>query len=187
MTLLLSALMPTARFVCVEAQAVSADLARRNVVLNGLTGRVEVVEGDLREFEPDRSFDLVTGTPPFMPLGSGILPRDGQRAAARFELRGGIEGYVTTAARAVSDLGAVAMLMDASQDARCRAAFERSGLHLQSVLTVVPRAGQPPRYRGYVGTRARGDAAERTIVVRDSDGTLSVQYQALRRTLRLES
>ena len=33
-------------------------------------------------------FKLVAGAPPFMPVGSGILPSDPQRAAGRFELRG---------------------------------------------------------------------------------------------------
>ena len=185
-TLLLSSLLPEARFVCVEAQAVSADLARRNMALNGLAGRVEVVEADLRTYEGPADFDLVTGTPPFMPLGSGLLPRDPQRAAGRFELRGGIEAYLATAARELGPGGAVAMLMDAAQDRRCLAAFEGVGLSLSALLVVFPRLGQQPRYRGYVGAAASGSLRREELVVRDGDGAFTGDMMELRRFLRVE-
>ncbi len=186
-TLLLSALLPEASFVCVEAQSVSADLARRNMALNGLAGRVEVVEADLRSYEGPADFDLVTGTPPFMPLGSGLLPRDPQRAAGRFELRGGIEAYLATAARELGAGGAVAMLMDAAQDSRCLAAFEGAGLSLSTLLVVSPRLGQQPRYRGYLAEAASGSLRREELVVRDGTGGFTGDMMALRRFLGVEA
>ena len=46
-TLLLSQVLD-ARFECIEAQEVSAQLARRNLALNGLDGVARVRQGDLR-------------------------------------------------------------------------------------------------------------------------------------------
>ncbi len=182
-TLLLSSLLPDdATFVCVEAQAVSADLARRNVALNGLEDRVEVLEADLRDYEPDEAFDVVTGTPPFMPVGSGVVPQDEQRAYARFEFRGGIEAYLAVAGDAG---GVVSLVMDAEQDERCRRAFRDAGVHLSATTTVIPRAGRPPRYRCYLGRAPLVD--DLTIVVRDEEGEPTPQWRAIRRELQVEA
>ena len=50
------------------------------------------VHKDFREFirpeDEDRGFPLVTGSPPYFPIGTGVLPADAQRRACRFEARG---------------------------------------------------------------------------------------------------
>jgi len=180
-TLLLSDLLPEATFVSVEAQAVSAALAERNMALNGLTGRVDVVCSDFRDLQVSPEFDLVTGTPPFMPVGTGVLPADPQRAAGRFELRGGIEDYVATGARALAERGAVCTLMDAAQDGRCRAAYEAAGLAIERALVVHPGRGKGPRYRGYVGGHGSAEAGVESLHVRDDAGEITAAYAALRR------
>ncbi len=178
-TLLLSRVL-AARFVLVEAQAASAALARRNLAENDLVDRARVERADLRELPLEPEYDLVTGTPPFMPLGSGILPRDPQRAAGRFELRGGIEAYAACASRALAPGGRASMLMDGAQDERVRSAFADAGLHLRSVLVVRPRPDRRPRFRGYVAAREPGPEAETTLVVRRADGAYTPAMQALR-------
>jgi tRNA1Val (adenine37-N6)-methyltransferase len=186
-TLLLSQRLPGATFVCVEYQPISAALARRNLALNGLEARARVAEGDLRDFEHEPVFDLATGTPPFMPVGSGLLAKDPQRAAARFELAGGIEAYLATAARLLAEHGLVSLLMDGDQDARCLRAFDAVGLHLHRTLVVFPRAGRSARYRGYVGGRRPAERIARDeLTIRDEDGQLTDPMRAVRRELELD-
>ncbi|MEE2828513.1 MAG: methyltransferase domain-containing protein [Myxococcota bacterium] len=187
-TLLLSELLPQAQFVSVEVQPVSADLARRNIRLNRLEARVDLVEGDLRALDLPMRFDLVTGTPPFIPPGSGVLPRDPQRAAARFELRGGIEDYLVAARRHLAPGGVVSLLMDAYQDDRCVAAFDEAGLALHSVTLALPRVGQPPRFRGYVGgVEEGGPTRHSTLTVREADGSYTAEMLELRRQIGFEA
>lgn len=95
---------PAAHLTMVEAQEVSHQLARRTIVTNGLETRVEARHGDLRDpgVVPEAdAFDLVTGSPPYIPLGKGVVSPVAQRAACRMELRGSILDYAQTAARAV--------------------------------------------------------------------------------------
>src|SRR5687768_16487486 len=69
-------LAPEATMIGLEAQEVSADLARRTVSLNGLESRVKVLDGDLRNpaaLPAGATFPLVTGSPPYLPLGTGKL------------------------------------------------------------------------------------------------------------------
>eukprot|EP00232_Nephroselmis_pyriformis_P017083 CAMPEP_0182888498 /NCGR_PEP_ID=MMETSP0034_2-20130328/21458_1 /TAXON_ID=156128 /ORGANISM="Nephroselmis pyriformis, Strain CCMP717" /LENGTH=274 /DNA_ID=CAMNT_0025021929 /DNA_START=83 /DNA_END=903 /DNA_ORIENTATION=+ len=147
-TLLMSQVMPETRFVGIEIQPVSADLCRRNFSLNGLEARAECLEMDLRSVvdSPHPScaggFDVVTGTPPFKPVGSGTLPRDPQRQVSRFEFNGGVEEYCSVAARLVKPGGKVCMVMDANQDGRVRKAFAAAGLRVESTATVYSKPGQ---------------------------------------------
>lgn len=196
-TLLLSTLLPEASFIGVEAQAISADLARRNLRLNRLDERARIVEGDLRQQRPEdlvpagtAGFDLITGTPPFMPLGSGVASRDPQRYAARFETRGGIEAYAEAAAALLAPGGRASFLMDAGQDARCQRAVDGAGLALCRMLVFTPREGLKPRFRGYVALRAEEAPPVAPEVepfcVRDRAGIYTASMKDLRALLQVD-
>ena len=93
--------LPGARLVTVEAQAVSVALARRSAAYNGLSDRVEIREGDFRDpgvLQASERFDLVLGSPPYFPVGTGVEGDHPQKVACRFELRGDISDYARVAA-----------------------------------------------------------------------------------------
>lgn len=67
----------------------AASLAWENMALNNLTDRSEIITGDIRDHRDlfrAGSFDLLVCNPPYFPQGSGALPPDADRAAARSEL-----------------------------------------------------------------------------------------------------
>lgn len=72
-----------------EIQEESADMARRSVQLNGLTGKIDIVTGDIKEagrLFPAASFDVVTCNPPYMIGQHGLTNPDAPKAIARHEL-----------------------------------------------------------------------------------------------------
>ncbi|MCK7525153.1 MAG: methyltransferase [Ignavibacteriales bacterium] len=87
---LLLSVKPFRRITALEIQAGLADLARRNVALNGLGGRIEVVEADFRTYEPGRTFDLIFSNPPYIRKTAGFLSASAEKSAAKHELHGGI-------------------------------------------------------------------------------------------------
>jgi len=186
--LMLSQGLERASIVAVEVQQASFELLVRNVAANGLGGRIEPVLGDLRSVSLfGGPFALITGTPPFMPLGSGVLPRDPQRAAARFELHGGVEDYCEAAARHLAPGGLVSLVMDAARPGRYRAAFAAAGLRLRRVIRVLPRRGRPPTYLVCQGDDG-GDPAgvqESSLIVRTPEGAWTSEFEAVRRRLDL--
>src|SRR4029434_10548229 len=94
--------LPTVRHLTmVEVQALSHALACRTVAYNGLVGRVTLHHQDLRDWSGG-AFDLVTASPPYLPVGQGVQPEHPQKAAARFELHGDIFDYCQAAARSLS-------------------------------------------------------------------------------------
>jgi tRNA1Val (adenine37-N6)-methyltransferase len=66
----------------------AAEIARENMQENGLCERSSIITGDVRAcrklFQPG-SFDFAVSNPPYFASGSGLVPSDTSRAAARTE------------------------------------------------------------------------------------------------------
>lgn len=178
-----------ARGFGIEAQDVSIDLARRNVRENGLEARVRLLHGDLREVTrewPHGPHDLVTGTPPYLPLGTATASPDPQRAAARLELRGGVEDYLAAAARVVSPEGVVVVCADGRAPERVIGGAAAAGLVPVRRLDVVPRAGRAVLFSVWTCARAtRGTIDHVEVVMRDEAGERTEASRAMRRTFGL--
>ena len=72
-----------------EIQADSADMASRSVELNGLSDKIDIVTGDIREADhifQSASFDCITCNPPYMIGKHGITNPDAPKAIARHEI-----------------------------------------------------------------------------------------------------
>lgn len=82
-----------------EAQPEYAALARRNVLLNGISDSVNVLESDIRELPRGMLFDAVVSNPPYMKVSSGKAAADGGRNRSRHETRGGISEFCAAAAQ----------------------------------------------------------------------------------------
>jgi tRNA1(Val) A37 N6-methylase TrmN6 len=186
--LMLAGVNRIATVTAVEVQDVSYELLVRNVAENGLAGRVTPIHADLRTVDlGGQRFDLVTGSPPYLRPGAGVVPRDAQRAAARFELRGGIEAYCTAAARWLAPEGSAVLLMDGAQDGRSRHAAAEASLVPIQRLTIYPRPSAPPRFIVYQLRRPSNSRSceERSLTIRDEKGRWTTEYTAVRRTLDL--
>ncbi len=187
--LLLLQRLPDCTVVGVEAEPVSHDLAVRNRLLNGFTERWTPRLGDLRDptvLAGEEPFDLITGAPPFMPMGAGTMPQDPLRAAGRFELRGGVSDYIATAARHLSASGLVVILMDGLGRERAEAAFETAGLGLRRLVNVRPFPDGQPTYRILTAHRGKGDVVETTLDLRPGEGAAySAEFDAIRREMNL--
>ncbi len=72
-----------------EIQPDSADMASRSVALNGLSERIDIVTGDIKEADhifKSASFDCITCNPPYMIGQHGIVNPNAPKAIARHEL-----------------------------------------------------------------------------------------------------
>jgi tRNA1Val (adenine37-N6)-methyltransferase len=103
----------SAQIVGVELQDEMAALAGRNVALNGLGGRVEIICGDIlsmRSRFPASTFDLVVANPPYRRKGSGrISPKSG-RDRARHESSATLVDFLETAKYLVTPGGKIAFI-----------------------------------------------------------------------------
>lgn len=97
----------------VEIQPRLAELAARNVRMNGLEGQIRIECADLKHFHLQAghgAFDLVTVNPPYLPAGSGEPKLNPHMAAARHELLASLPDVALAASRLVKSGGKVAMV-----------------------------------------------------------------------------
>ena len=85
-----------------EIQPDSADMARRSVLLNGLSEKIDIVQGDIREAAeifPAASFDVVTCNPPYITDGHGLINPEAPMAIARHEVKCSFADVAAAAAK----------------------------------------------------------------------------------------
>jgi tRNA1Val (adenine37-N6)-methyltransferase len=172
---------PAASLLGIEAQPMSAGLARRSIAWNGAEGRCEVRDGDFREVVVGETFDLVTGTPPYFPRGTGTESDADQRGPCRFEFRGGVEAYCARAAALLKPGAPFVGCAPTVQRERVLAAVKEAGLQLDRWRDVVPRAGKAPLFSVFA-LRAQVSATivEPPLVVRDRQSRRTEEFVALR-------
>jgi tRNA1Val (adenine37-N6)-methyltransferase len=183
-----------AEFVTVEAQEASVALARKSIAFNGLRERYEIRQGDFRDpgvLRVDEQFDLVLGSPPYFPLGSGVEGDHPQKVACRFEVRGTVKNYCEVAARHLASGGVfncVFPVNPSEQRARVIEGAREAGLVVVRERPVVLREGEPPLLGVFVMMRA-GDLPpgfrksgweEPALVIRKSDGSIHPEYSAVK-------
>lgn len=186
--------LPAARIVTVEAQEESVRLARKSARWNGVEDRFEIRLGDFREtgvLRPEEKFDLVLGSPPYFPPGSGVEGDHPQKVACRFELRGSIADYAAVAARHLERGGVFACVFPIApdeQEARVAEAARAAGLVSLRRRAVVLREGERPLLGLFLLMRAE-DLPEamrvRTwheppLIIRAHDGTVHPEYAAVK-------
>ncbi len=115
---------PTLAITGLELDPEIADLARRNLAENGLTG--EILTGDLRSAVPALpvgGFDLVISNPPWFPVGSGD-----SGGAARMEHACTLDQLCAVAGRLLKNGGRFALVHRPDRLADLIAALRQSGL-----------------------------------------------------------
>ncbi len=84
----------------VEIQKPVSDLAQRNVILNGLEGRIKICNCDIKDCWKhigQGSFDSVTCNPPYIKQNGGILNPSDIKAVSRHELLCSLEDVISAA------------------------------------------------------------------------------------------
>ncbi len=176
---------PSATLTAVEAQDVSFALLERNVAMNALEKRVRAVHGDLRDVRfAGETFDLVTGSPPYFDVNDGIVPKDSQKAHARFELRGDVRDYCAAARAAMAAEARFVFCFPTAQRKRAERACDEARLPIVTARDVVPRRGAPALFSLFCCRRAEDPGPafveEPTYFVRDEHGAQTAEHAAAR-------
>jgi len=178
---------------------VSHHLAKKSVRVNRLAHRVHAYLMDLRELHddagkakiqrPGQGFELVTGSPPYLPEGSAVLSKHSQKAHCRVELRGSIYDYCAAAVELLAPDGRFVYVM-AAQDERTEDAPVRNGLVIVERYDFVFKEGRPPHI--CVCTCARQQDVQtpferlhKVMVLRDANGRRTPAYRAFQEFMQL--
>jgi tRNA1Val (adenine37-N6)-methyltransferase len=183
--------LPGARFVTIEAQEESVNLAMKSARYNGLEARYEIRQGDFRDpamLGEHEQFELVLGSPPYFPLGSGVEGDHPQKIACRFELRGDIADYCAVALKHLALGGFFACVFPNEQLERVAAAARKAGLSIVRRRPVILREGNEPLLDLFGMMRAdhlppafrEQTWVEPPLIIRRQDGQVHPEYAAVK-------
>lgn len=117
-----------ANFHVVEIQPAMAERAVRSIALNGLEGRVKVLEADINhipQFMPRGCADLVVSNPPFWKKGEGKVSSSQEEAIARHELQLTLEELVQNGVYLLKQGGKMAIIHRADRLEEAMDVFRR--------------------------------------------------------------
>lgn len=165
-------------FTGLEIQEEMAEMAGRSVRLNGLTGRVEIVTGDIREASRlfrGASFDVVTCNPPYIPSSHGLQNPSDVKAIARHEILCTLEDVIREAARCLRPGGRFAMVHRPHRLAEIFAQMERYRLQPKRMKLVHPALNREANMVLLEGVRGGGAwlQVEKPLIVYREPGVYS--------------
>ena len=165
-----------------EIVSEAAERARENMALNDLTDRSEIITGDIRDHRAlfhAGSFDLVVCNPPYFPQGSGALPRDSDRAAARSELLCTLPELCAAAAFLLCTGGRASFVHRPERLSELLVCLTAAGLEPKR-LRLVCRDAQAAPSLALVEARRGGKpglTVEPSLYLYDPDGSESDEYK----------
>ena len=184
LTLLLLARSEKLHMTGLELLPSAAAAAEENLRENGLEGRGEIVCGDIRavrELFRAGSADLVVANPPFFPLGSGALPPDPERAAARAERCCTLDELCAAAAWLCRTGGRFCLVHRPERLSEIFVAMSARGLEPKRLRLVCARSGAAPSLALIEGRRgaARGLSVEPALLLEDGSGGESAELRRI--------
>jgi tRNA1(Val) A37 N6-methylase TrmN6 len=143
---LLLSLKPWKHITCLEIQPSLADLARRNVALNQLEGKITVVEADIRDYRPGKKFDVIFSNPPYFRLRSGWLGRCEERALARHEISVRASEVMEKMVEWLKPEGRGYLIYPINRYKEIMELLARHGLKTWRLRLVFSKVDRPPRF-----------------------------------------
>lgn len=145
--ILMEARTKAASFIGLEIQEESADMARRSVALNGLSEKIEIVTGDIKEASARfgaASFDVVTSNPPYMTGSHGLTNPEEAKAIARHEVLCTLDDVVREASRLLVPGGHFYMVHRPFRLAEIFAAMQKYHVEPKRMRLVYPYVDREP-------------------------------------------
>ena len=169
-----------------ELSGQSAQTARENLAANALDGRSEIVCGDIRAARSlfrCGSFALVVANPPYYPVGSGALPQDPARAAARGELSCTLDELCGAAAYLCRSGGRFCLVHKPERLSEAFCCMSAQGLEPKRLRLVCAEVGRGPSLVLIEGRRGAqpGLAIEPSLFLREADGAESAEVRRIYR------
>ncbi len=162
----------------------AAAAARENAARNGLSARMTVREGDIRQTRAlfrTGSFSLAVSNPPYFPAGSGGLPPDPKRAAARSEESCSLEELCGAAAWLLRTGGSFFLVHRPERLSELCVRLSERGLEPKRLRFVCSRAESAPSLLLLEARRGGrpGLTVEPPLILRDPDGGDSAELRRI--------
>jgi len=140
--LLLAKKYPAAKVSLFELQERLSTLAKKNITLNSLGDRVNVVKADIREMKPSGTdsgmdcFNIAVSNPPFRKPKTGLISPEEERAIARHEIRLKLPELIHTVQRLLCSKGRFFLIYHPERLTELVASLKERGLEVKRLRFV---------------------------------------------------
>jgi len=163
------------KIIGVEVQEEVAKLAQRNITLNNLEKRVEILHANVKDLDKHFSqdtFDAIISNPPYMKSDSGIMNENKQKRIARHEIEANLEDFVRMSFYLLKDKRPLYMIYRTERLVDLIACFRQYKIEPKELCMIQSKIGQAPQLflikgikNGGVGLRMK-----EPIIVYDEKG-----------------
>lgn len=159
-----------------EIQEESADMAGRSVAMNGLSGTIDIVTGDIKEADilfKSASFDCITCNPPYMIERHGLTNPEAPKAIARHEILCTLDDVVRVTAKLLKPGGHFFMVHRPFRLAEIMTTMSQYRLEPKRLQLVYPYVDKEPNMvliEAVRGGRPRM-TVEKPLIIFESPGT----------------
>lgn len=177
---LLLTVRPLAHITAIEIQETLADLAGRNVGINGMDEKITIINGDFKTYHRRKKFDIVFSNPPYIRKTSGYLSATAEKSFAKHELKCDILEVMHTTARLLKKDGRAYFIYPSQRQTDLREAAEKHGLRLYALRFVHPRKqAAANRFLAECGFVAREARVLPPLVLYDDRGKLTSEARKI--------
>ena len=174
--IILAYMHPLSHITGVEINEGAYNIAMKNISLNGLHERSEVILGDIRDhrsFLKAGEFDLVVSNPPYFPLGSGRAAKKESMVAARDDRTCTISQLCAAASYITKWGGRFALVHRPERLSDVMCAMASSGIEPKILRFVQHKAGSAPNLFLLEGKRGgkSGLTVMPPLIMTNDDGT----------------
>lgn len=176
------------RFLGLELNPVTLDMARRSAILNGRQSHVHFDECDIRTIKSSggsiikpAAFKLVTVNPPYMPAGHGLTGKNDALTSARHETTCSLDDVCAAAEYALAPLGKLCMVHRPFRLADIFRSLSAHHLEPKRLRMVQPAADKKPNMvliEAVRGGRPRL-SVEKTLIIYEKPGTYTEEVRSL--------
>jgi len=176
------------RILGVEIQEGLFSIAVRNISLNSLDDRVEIIRGDVRQpasFCAPQSFSVAVFNPPYRRIRSGRINPDSEKAAARHEIFGTAGDFVDAAARALRTGGRMYAIYPSTRMVELIWKMKSARMEPKKLRPVYSRQGSPAVFVLVEGVKEGGEELEMMppLVIYDEKGEYTGEMREIFRCL----
>jgi tRNA1Val (adenine37-N6)-methyltransferase len=143
---LLLSIKPFLHITAVEIQESLVELAWRNVRLNHLENRIQVVHTDFLDFSPKHKFDVIFSNPPYIKAQTGRLSTTPEKLIAKHEVKCDILGIMKKTAELLRKKGRAYFIFTAKRIPEFNQVVAEGGLRVKTNRLVYPRKGASPNF-----------------------------------------
>lgn len=173
--LLLSAKTKAQKIWGVEIQEDVANLAKRNIKLNHLEDRVEILQANVKKLDQyfsQDTFDAVISNPPYMKADKGLMNENRQKRIARHEMEATLEDFVRMSFFLLKDKKPLYMIYRTERLVDLIACFRQYKIEPKEIRMIQSKMGQAPQLFLVKGIKNAGIELrmKEPLVVYEKDG-----------------